>query len=182
MESLEGLTRYPEFAEELLAVGGENINKCIQCGNCSSSCPSGKFTAYRTRMVIRKAVVGYRDAVLKSEDIWLCTTCYTCFERCPRDIDVVKIIMAIRNIAVREGYILEPHKRVIMNLLKTGHAVPIDLANKQRRKERGLPEIPPTIHESPKALKDLKTILAEAGFSKLMKQVMSEEEFKEVFK
>ncbi|TFH26036.1 MAG: CoB--CoM heterodisulfide reductase subunit C, partial [Promethearchaeota archaeon] len=55
------------------------IGACIQCGTCSGGCPSGRRTALRTRTLIRKALLNMNE-VLQDNDIWMCTTCYTCFE------------------------------------------------------------------------------------------------------
>ncbi|MEM2226938.1 MAG: CoB--CoM heterodisulfide reductase subunit C [Candidatus Bathyarchaeia archaeon] len=160
----------PEFAKEIIRASGENINKCIQCGNCVASCPSGRITAYNSRRIIRKASMGYKDEVLRSIELWLCTTCYTCVERCPRKIDVVSAILTMRNIAVENGWMLDPHKVVSMNLIKTGHAVPIDQATREKRKELGLSELPPTVHQYEGALLDVQQLLKETGFSDLIEK------------
>ena len=159
-----------DFAREIVRASGENINKCIQCGNCVASCPSGRITAYNSRRIIRKASMGYKEEVLKSIDLWLCTTCYTCVERCPRKIDVVNAILTMRNMAVENGWMLEPHKVVSTNLIKTGHAVPIDQATRERRKDLGLGELPPTVHQYDGALFDVQQILKETGFCGLIER------------
>ena len=55
------------------------ILSCIQCGSCTASCESGKWTALKTRNIVRKVVLG-DTSVLKDPDIWLCTTCFNCYE------------------------------------------------------------------------------------------------------
>ncbi|MBE0527516.1 MAG: CoB--CoM heterodisulfide reductase subunit C, partial [Candidatus Thorarchaeota archaeon] len=62
------------------------------------------------------------------------------------------------------------HKKTSENLLETGHAVPINPANMEKRKELGLKEIPPTVHSSEKALDDVKEILKKTGFKKLIEK------------
>jgi len=44
---------------------------------------------------------GQIDA-LNSGMIWVCTTCFNCFTRCPRGIDVPRIIEALRQINLRK--------------------------------------------------------------------------------
>jgi len=39
--------------------------------------------------------------VLDSKTIWLCSSCFTCAERCPRDINITKIMEALRQIILR---------------------------------------------------------------------------------
>lgn len=161
--TLEQLNRrIPELLKET------GIEKCIQCGTCTGSCPSGRRTAYRTRVVIRKALLGLREDLLKSNDIWLCTTCYTCYERCPRKISIVEAIIALRNMAAAQGYMLSRHKEISKNLVGYGHLVPINDPNKKRRAELGLSEVPPTVHSYPEALEEVKKLLEVTGFTKLV--------------
>ena len=154
-----------ELPHELKVAG---IEKCIQCGTCTGSCPSGRRTAYRTRVVIRKALLGLREDLLKSQDLWLCTTCYTCYERCPRKISIVEAIIALRNMAAARGFMLSRHKEISKYLIDFGHLVPINDPNKKRRAELGLSEVPPTVHSYPEALEEVKKLLEITGFTKLV--------------
>ena len=158
----------PDFVDSLVAAGADRIRTCIQCGTCSSVCPSGRRTAFRTRELMRKAILGLKEEVLSSPDLWLCSTCLTCLERCPRQIKVTDAIIIMRNMAVDEGYMLPQHKKAAQKLLETGHAVPLDDPNRDMRKELGIPEIPPTTHSSEKALDDVKAIMKATGFKKLI--------------
>lgn len=123
-----------------------NIWQCIQCGTCTASCESGRWTALKTRNIIRKVVLGDLS-VLKDPDIWLCTTCYQCYERCPRDVRPTDVIMELRNYATKLGNISKNHRAVVGYLKNTGHAVPINDEVKQRRVELGLEELPPTLYK-----------------------------------
>jgi len=100
-----------------------NIWQCIQCGTCT--------------------VLGDLS-VLSDPDIWLCTTCYQCYERCPRDVRPTDVIMELRNYATKRGNISPNHRAVVGYLQNYGHAVPINDEIKQRRVELGLDELPPT--------------------------------------
>ena len=158
----------PDFVDRIVEAGADRLRTCIQCGTCSSVCPSGRRTAFRTRELMRKALLGLKDEVLSSEDLWLCATCLTCLERCPRQIKVTDAIIIMRNMAVEEGYMLPQHRKASLKLLETGHAVPIDDANREIRKNLGLKEIPPTVHSSKKALADVQKIMERTGFKKLI--------------
>ena len=159
----------PEFVNLLVEAGADRIRTCIQCGTCSSVCPSGRRTAFRTRELMRKALLGLKDEVLSSPDLWLCATCLTCLERCPRQIKVTDAIIIMRNMAVQQGYMLPEHRKTSEKLLETGHAVPINEANMEKRKALGLAEIPPTVHSNKKALNDVITIMERTGFKSLIK-------------
>ena len=160
------------FQDEIIKYGSkffsrsdlETFKTCIQCGTCVGSCPSGRRTAWRSREILRKAALGLKKEVLKDDSLWDCTTCYTCYERCPRNIKTTDIIRIIRNLSVKEGIMLDSHKNVCGIVFKHGHAVPINEATKAIRKRLGLKEIPPTVHLYPKALNELKKIFDITGF------------------
>lgn len=160
----------PDFIDTVAEAGADRIRTCLQCGTCSSVCPSGRRTAFRTRELMRKALLGLKDEVLSSPDLWLCATCFTCLERCPRQIKVTDAIIIMRNMAVDEGYMLPQHRKTSEKLLETGHAVPIDDANRKKRKDLGLDEVPPTVHSHEDALKDVQTIMERTGFKELIEK------------
>lgn len=162
------------FVDEIVKAGADRIRTCIQCGTCSSVCPSGRRTAFRTRELIRKALLGLKEEVLSSPDLWLCATCHTCLERCPRQIKVTDAIIIMRNMAVEKGFMLPEHRRASMKLLETGHAVPINTANREKRVSLGLDEVPPTVHSHKDALDDLKTIMERTGFKDLIEKQEAE--------
>ena len=157
-----------DFVSELAAAGGENAKMCFQCGTCTASCPSGKNTAYRTRKIMRMAQLGLKDMIIDSEDLWQCTTCYTCEERCPRGVPIVDVVIALRNIAVANGKMYDAHKKTADNLVKFGHTVSINDKVKAQRAELGLPEVPPTVLANEKAKADLDAIFAATGFVSLI--------------
>lgn len=157
-----------EFSEAVAKSGGDKISRCIQCGTCTASCPSGRRTAFRTRQLIRRAMLGFRENVLSDKDLWLCTTCFTCLERCPRGVDPTDVILAIRNLAVQSGHMLDRHKLVAELLLKSGHAVPIDETTKKLRANLGLAEVPPTTHMFRDALAEVQEIVKKTNFDKLV--------------
>jgi len=160
------------IAQKFVDAGLEQLRACINCGTCTGGCPSGRRTAYRTRSAIRRALTG-DESVLSDIDIWLCSTCYYCYERCPRNIPVTDMIIKLRNIAVEEGYILDAHFGLANNIFyKTGHGVPANgEANKKwqdLRESFGLPPLPPTVHCHPEAVKEVQDLLKSVGFTKLM--------------
>lgn len=164
----------PDFLDKVVDAGADRLRTCIQCGTCSSVCPSGRRTAFRTRELIRKALLGLKDEVLSSPDLWLCATCLTCLERCPRQIKVTDAIIIMRNMAVEEGYMLPQHRKASQKLIETGHAVPIDDANRAIRKNLGLQETPPTTHANQRALNDVKEIMKRTGFIELIREKKEE--------
>ena len=159
----------PAWKQSLIDQVGETLNLCFQCGTCTSSCPSGRTTAFRTRQVIRRAQFGLKDDILPSDDLWHCTTCYTCYERCPRGVEIVEIITLLRNLAVQAGFISEDHARLIRGLYKAGHLVPISDKIKEQRKKLGLDEVPHTVLADEEGLEQVQSIIDHTGLLRLAK-------------
>lgn len=159
----------PEFAEEVAkTAGGETLSLCFQCGTCTASCPSGRMTAYKTRKLIRKAQLGLEEDVLKSPDLWMCTTCYSCMERCPRGVEIVDIITILRNMAVKQGVMSEEHRKVGNYLLQNGATIPLNEKYEALREKLGLPRRPASTLGDKKALEDFQKVLKATGFDKLL--------------
>jgi len=138
--------------------GGENIMRCFSCGTCTAGCPVREVTdVYNPRRIIRMALLGMKKDVLSSQFIWLCSSCYTCFERCPQDVKVPELMNAIKNIAVREGYI-PPSMKIQLDLLSSfGRLLELTDFENEKREESGLPRIEGKTE-------DVKKILEELGF------------------
>ena len=154
----------------LLSEVGESLNLCFQCGTCTSSCPSGRMTAFRTRQIIRKAQFGLPEHILPSDDLWHCTTCFTCYERCPRGVEIVEIITALRNMAVRAGFMADDHRNLVKNLYELGHLVPITDKINALRKGLGLDELPDTVMRDEEALKQVQFIMEQTRLLMLIKE------------
>jgi len=89
-----------ELVKEVEELSGENLFGCYQCGTCSAGCPFVEDMDLFPDEVIRCVVLDRRE-VLNSKTIWLCASCFTCAERCPRDINITKIMEALRQIILR---------------------------------------------------------------------------------
>jgi heterodisulfide reductase subunit C len=146
----------PNFKYEITKEpGGENFLLCFQCGTCTASCPVKVVDeSYNARRIIRMALLGLREEVLKSEFIWLCSTCYTCYERCPKDVKITEVMNAIKNIAVREGYI-HPSFKAQVDLLKE-HGRLIEISDFENKMKLGLPSITESADETKKIFEKMK--------------------------
>ena len=167
-ELLTDANRDPDFTAEFIDSGIETVKHCFQCGTCSGSCPSGRRTPYKVRQIVRKCLLGLKEEVITDDALWMCTTCYTCQERCLRSVKIVEIIKKARNIAAHAGYMAKPHKMNGVFVMNTGHGVPINDATKALRAKIGLPEIPPTTHAYPEALEEVQKICKITGFDELI--------------
>ena len=81
----------------------EEIDRCIQCGTCSSSCPMVEYMDYSPRKIIAMVKHGFKDDVLKSFTPWLCASCYSCQVRCPSQIKITDVMYSLKREAVEAG-------------------------------------------------------------------------------
>ena len=79
------------------------IHQCYQCGKCSAGCPVAPEMDLLPHQLVRLAVLGNMDRIVKSKSIWLCLTCHTCGARCPNGIDVPALLDPVRHQVLREN-------------------------------------------------------------------------------
>jgi quinone-modifying oxidoreductase subunit QmoC len=82
---------------------GEWVKMCMQCGVCAGSCtfgPDWEHTPQKIFMMIR---AGKREEVLTSHSMWMCTSCYNCMVRCPRELPITHIMHGLASYAHRLG-------------------------------------------------------------------------------
>ena len=93
----------PGFLAEIKEASGcHEIDGCIQCGTCSSSCPMAVYMDVPPRKIIAMIKNGFREEALKSFTIWLCPSCYTCQVRCPAKIKITDVMYALKRKAIEE--------------------------------------------------------------------------------
>jgi len=134
----------PRFKYEIRKVpGAEKITLCFQCGTCTAGCPVARFSdTYRPRRILRMTQLGLKGRLLPSDFIWLCTSCFTCVDHCPQDVDVAGIVRTLQNLAVEEGYVPLVYKELASNITRTGLAYRIPELRLKRRERVGLPPLP----------------------------------------
>jgi heterodisulfide reductase subunit C2 len=132
-----------KFKEEILNTpGGEHLLKCFACGTCTASCPVHDVDeTYNPRRIIRMILLGMKEEVLKSDFVWLCSTCYTCSERCPQGVQLASIMRVLKNIAVREGIVHSSFKMQADTIREYGKLYEIEDFDNKKRKRLDLPEL-----------------------------------------
>ena len=88
---------------KIIELSEQNLYACYQCGKCSAGCPSVSLMDLMPNQVIRYLQIGKPDKVLQCKTIWICASCYTCSVRCPRGIDLTRVMEAIRLIQLRKN-------------------------------------------------------------------------------
>ncbi len=90
---------------------GQDVLACYQCGKCSAGCPLSSAMDLAPHQVLRAVQLGQRDLVFQSSAIWLCVTCQTCYTRCPQEVDLPKVMDALRSQALQEK--IRPAERTV---------------------------------------------------------------------
>lgn len=87
----------------------QNLRLCYQCGKCSAGCPIADSMDVPPHKVIRLLQLGEVEEAMRSKTIWACAACFTCATRCPKGVDLSKIMEALRSLLLRKGtYRLRP--------------------------------------------------------------------------
>lgn len=164
-KNAEPLRVDPSFKYEVMKEhDGETLKICFQCGSCTSSCPTARFSdSYRPRTILRLAQLGIREKVLESPSLWLCTACFTCTDRCPQDVEVASVLRVLRNLAVKQGQIPRIFPELASNIYETGYVYRIPEMRLRKREVLGLPPLPKA------SLDKVDRLIELAGGRKLLK-------------
>ena len=92
-----------KYVDKVASISLERINKCYQCGECTSGCPSAYLMDIKPNQVTMLLQVGDSKTLLESETPWLCLACYQCERRCPQGISIARILEAVRETVLRKG-------------------------------------------------------------------------------
>ena len=90
------------FTREMREVTKSRIDCCYQCYTCTAGCPVAFAMDYPPHQIIRMVQMGLKDRCLRSSTIWLCAACETCATRCPNEVEIVRVMDALREMALRE--------------------------------------------------------------------------------
>ena len=86
--------------EQVAETTGQNPFRCYQCGNCSAGCPMAGRGDYLPHQIFRFLQLD-REEPLHALQPWLCVGCQTCATRCPQELDLSRVMDALRAEAER---------------------------------------------------------------------------------
>lgn len=89
-----------EFVNQVETISSQSLLACNQCGKCSAGCPVAYSMDLLPSQVLRLGQLGIED-VLDSQTIWTCAACLTCVSRCPKGIDLPRVMEAMRQIQMQ---------------------------------------------------------------------------------
>ncbi|KUO58272.1 MAG: heterodisulfide reductase subunit C [Gracilibacter sp. BRH_c7a] len=96
-----------KLQEVIKESGGVKAEDCYQCGKCSAGCPVVFGMDNTPRQIMRFLQLSMVDEALKSNTIWMCAGCQTCSVRCPKEVDIARVMESLRILAREKGYITE---------------------------------------------------------------------------
>jgi len=99
--------------EQVAKASGQNPFRCYQCGNCSAGCPTAGKGDLLPHQIFRLLQLD-SDEPLRAQQPWLCVGCQTCATRCPQELDLSRVMDAVRAEAVRRGTVPEAARRVMV--------------------------------------------------------------------
>ncbi len=132
METI-ALTPFKMVIDGLKEAGGEGAKLCYQCGKCDTVCPWNRVRSFFLRRMVNQAKYGL--VPFESEDLWLCASCGQCVERCPRGVEIIDVMRAMRRLLVPDGVVPAsiPNLRSVMtSIASVGNPwgqEPMDRAN-----------------------------------------------------
>ena len=88
--------------EQILRMSGVNPRKCMRCGKCSGTCPSYDEMEYHPHQFVYMVENGEIEALMQSDSIYKCLSCFACVDRCPRGVEPAKLVEALRLTVIRE--------------------------------------------------------------------------------
>lgn len=100
-ETINAKTISIDSIEKINGLSGENVKLCMQCGTCTGACPMADEMDYFPRKVMHLSQFGLLEKMSDINSYWKCASCHSCSVRCPRGIDIAKVMEALRLLVLR---------------------------------------------------------------------------------
>jgi NADPH-dependent glutamate synthase beta subunit-like oxidoreductase len=96
----------------------DKLKYCFECGICTASCSMAELLGkdYNPRVLLEKIFLS-PEAILASDELWLCAWCYSCYKHCPQALRIPKIFHFIRSIAAEYGH-TEPLEKALKKIVE----------------------------------------------------------------
>lgn len=94
---------HSDFVKKVEEISGQDLMSCYQCGKCSAGCPMAFAMDILPNQIIRLVQLGMEEDVAGAETLRLCASCITCAARCPRGVDLSRVMEAVRLLTLRKN-------------------------------------------------------------------------------
>ncbi len=98
---ISGQTLSLKSIEKINELSGESVNVCMQCATCTGMCPMAQEMDFSPRKVMHFAQFGLIERLADINTYWKCASCHACSVKCPRGIDIAKVMEALRQQVLR---------------------------------------------------------------------------------
>lgn len=118
VEKYEAAKGMPEplelgYKEKTIYSEAQWADTCMTCGTCASACPIAGVDGLDPRKIVRMAVLGMEEELLKTNWVWKCTMCGKCENECPANVSILALIRRIRGMRDRDLVPGPVHKGVV---------------------------------------------------------------------
>lgn len=90
----------PEVVAFVEAASGQTLRECYQCSKCAAGCPLGRAVDLSPQQILRALQLGQAELALDSRGLWMCVGCQACVTRCPCEVDLPRVMDALRAYAL----------------------------------------------------------------------------------
>jgi len=106
---------------DVLAEVGQTFMSCLQCGTCTSICPWSPVLSFSPRRILRQLALDSGTEQSIDQAVWNCVTCNACGVNCPRGIEIIDVMKAVRELNVTSGRIPGPLEAPLASLKSEGN-------------------------------------------------------------
>ena len=101
------------FRDRVESLAHTRSMDCYQCGKCSAGCPVAERMDVLPNRLVQMVQQNEEKDATSCGAIWLCLSCQTCTERCPKEVDPASIIDSLRQFALRENRVPADRQRIL---------------------------------------------------------------------
>lgn len=101
--TITGQAQSIKAIEKINELSGESVKICMQCATCTGMCPMAQEMDFSPRKVMHMAQFGLMEKLAGVNTYWKCASCHACSVKCPRGIDIAKVMEALRQQVLRKS-------------------------------------------------------------------------------
>ena len=100
---IDGQTVSVSSIARIQELSGENVKVCMQCATCTGMCPMAVEMELSPRQVMHLCQFGMAEKAAQANTHFKCASCHACSVKCPRGIDIARVMEALRQQFLRKG-------------------------------------------------------------------------------